>query len=195
MIEWLKSYTITLCTAVFFITAAELILPNNNMKKYARFVMGMILITVIINPIIKLYDNGFNFDKYVNAATNYMDQKKYEDNYSKYKESNRDETMKAFQQNVQKVCIGKLQNKFSKYNFDVTVDTVYDEEKSTPVIQKVTVMVSTGKIEKVKKIIIGKENNISETKNEMNDSLGKEIKKYLSEEINVPESNIGVFKK
>nr|WP_307897887.1 stage III sporulation protein AF [Clostridium botulinum] len=30
-----------------------MILPNNSIKKYAKFVLGLILITVVINPIIK----------------------------------------------------------------------------------------------------------------------------------------------
>ena len=110
MIEWLRGFTITLCTTVFFITIVELILPDNSMKKYSRFVMGLILITVIINPIIKLYNNNFNFDNYVNAATKYIDEKKYKNNYVEYKDEDKNQTMKVFQENMQNACEKKLKD-------------------------------------------------------------------------------------
>ena len=50
MIEGLKVWITSICTAIFFITAVEMILPDDSLKKYAKFVLGLILITVVISP-------------------------------------------------------------------------------------------------------------------------------------------------
>ncbi|MCD3297735.1 stage III sporulation protein AF, partial [Clostridium botulinum] len=50
MIQSIRQWVISIATAIFFITAVEMILPNNSIKKYAKFVLGLILITVVINP-------------------------------------------------------------------------------------------------------------------------------------------------
>ena len=42
-----------------------MILPDNNMKKYAKFVLGLILIVVIIKPIIKIFEKDFDFNSYL----------------------------------------------------------------------------------------------------------------------------------
>ena len=43
MIGELRNWIISICTAVIFITAVEMIMPNNSFKKYAKFVLGLIL--------------------------------------------------------------------------------------------------------------------------------------------------------
>ena len=57
-IETLKNIVITLVTVLIFISAVELISPNNKMKKYIKFILGLILISVILNPILQFVSNG-----------------------------------------------------------------------------------------------------------------------------------------
>ena len=56
--ETLKGIVTTLTTVLIFISAVELIAPKNKTKKYVSFVLGLILISVILNPIIKFISNG-----------------------------------------------------------------------------------------------------------------------------------------
>ena len=63
MIEGLKVWVTNITIAIFFITAVEMILPDNSMRKYAKFVLGLMLIVVIINPIMKIFDKDFNFNE------------------------------------------------------------------------------------------------------------------------------------
>lgn len=57
-IETLKGLVTTLVTILIFISAVELIAPNNKMKKYIKFVLGLILTSVILNPILQFVSNG-----------------------------------------------------------------------------------------------------------------------------------------
>lgn len=193
MLEHLKVWVINICTAVFFITAVEMILPDNKMKKYAKFVLGLILITVIMNPIIKIFNNDFNLESYVNSASKYFEEKEYTKDYDKYKISSIDNTVNVFSKNLENLCIEKLREKFPKDNYEVIVDAGYDTEKENFVINTINVGITEGKVKKIKKIKINDSKEVSSS--EIEDyKKSNIIKEYLSQLMNVPTDKIKVYK-
>ena len=56
--ELLKGFVITLVTTIIFMTAVELIAPDNSMKKYIKFILGLLLISVILTPIVAMLTKG-----------------------------------------------------------------------------------------------------------------------------------------
>ena len=56
--EELKEFVITLVTMLILMTAVELIAPDNNMKKYLKFVLGLIFIAIMLSPIISVFTKG-----------------------------------------------------------------------------------------------------------------------------------------
>ncbi len=193
MLEHLKVWVINICTAVFFITAVEMILPDNKMKKYAKFVLGLILITVIMNPIIKIFNNDFNLESYVNSASKYFEEKEYTKDYDKYKISSIDNTVNVFSKNLENLCIEKLREKFPKDNYEVIVDAGYDTEKENFVINTINVGITEGKVKKIKKIKINDSKEVSSS--EIEDyKKSNTIKEYLSQLMNVPTDKIKVYK-
>ncbi len=193
MLEHLKVWVINICTAVFFITAVEMILPDNKMKKYAKFVLGLILITVIMNPIIKIFNNDFNLESYVNSASKYFEEKEYTKDYDKYKISSIDNTVNVFSKNLENLCIEKLREKFPKDDYEVIVDAGYDTEKENFVINTINVGITEGKVKKIKKIKINDSKEVSSS--EIEDyKKSNIIKEYLSQLMNVPTDKIKVYK-
>ncbi|MCY6354072.1 stage III sporulation protein AF [Clostridium sp. ZS2-4] len=193
MLEHLKLWVINICTAVFFITAVEMILPDNKMKKYAKFVLGLILITVIVNPIIKIFNNDFNVESYVNSASKYFEGKEYAKDYDKYKVSSIDNTVSVFSQNLENLCIKKLKEKFPKDNCEVIVDAGYDAKSENFVINIINVGITEGKVKKIKKIRINDSKEVSNLEFE-DYKKSNVIKEYLSELMNIPTDKIKVYK-
>ena len=56
--ELVNNFVVTLVTTLIFITAVEILGPDNSMKKYVKFVLGLILISVLLSPIIKFFSKG-----------------------------------------------------------------------------------------------------------------------------------------
>lgn len=194
MLQSLREWLINICTAVFFITAVELILPDNSMKKYAKFVLGLILITVFMNPIIKLFNKNFDINTYTTAAIENFDKKKSVDEFGKYKEKNINNTIEVFKSNLQASCERKLKEKYPGTNYKVQVEAAYDNEHGKVDIKDVKVGVKDGSVEKVKKVTIG-DNSASVNKSEdMNNQRSTDIKKYLSDELNISKDIIRVQK-
>lgn len=193
MIEGLKGWIVNICTTVFFITAVEMLLPSNKMKKYAKFALGLILITVVMSPFIKIFDKNFNMDKYVSTAMDYFENKEYKNNYDKCKTDNIDSTVNVFSKNLEKVCKEKLKEKFPKDNYEVLIDTSFNDEKDNFVIDSVRVGITDKKIKKIKKVVINEKKNINKKQIE-NTKESNEIKKYVSEILNISKDKVIIYK-
>lgn len=194
MIEELRTWVISICTAVIFITAVEMILPNNNLKKYAKFVLGLILITVLINPIIKIFDKNFNIDDYTSKAVKYFDEKDYEQDLNKYKESSMINTLNTFKLNLENECEKKLKEEFPKNNYEVEASVSYDKNNDSVSIDKLKVKLKEGTVKKIKKVEVNTKDNSDALGETLNSKMSTQIKKYLKDELNVPADAIEVYK-
>ncbi|RII33297.1 stage III sporulation protein AF [Clostridium chromiireducens] len=195
-IENLKSIVTTLVTVLIFISAVELISPSNKMKKYIRFVLGLILITVILNPILQFVSNG---DKSVLESI-----KKYEEVFSKNEnnlevnnsdEINNNQNMgdnrkKAFINNFNKNCDNLLKSKFKDMNFKSEVDCDINFTDVTLNVKKLKIGVNDSRVKKIKKIVINKDVNVNMNED---DEEYIEVKDYLSNELDIPKEKIEVY--
>jgi len=195
LLQWLKEWITNIAVAVFFITAIEMLLPKNNIKKYGKFVLGLILITVILNPIIKIFNKDYNISQYADKATASFNNIEYKNDFDKYKKKNREETLNNFKANLQNQTKKKLEEKFPENKYEVNVEIAYDEEKDNLQIKSMDVGVKGNKIEKIKKvnkINIGNNENVKEGKKTF-EGEGK-IKQFISNEFKVSSEVIKVYK-
>lgn len=193
MLEGLKNWILSICTAVFFITAVEMILPNNDLKKYAKFVLGIILITVFLNPIIKIFDSDFNIALFSDNFSNTLNNKEYSISLQEYKDKNILETLKVFEENLKLNCEKKLKDKYPQDSFNVSVDASYNDKKENYEVNNIKIGMKKGGIERIKNIQIS-------PKVKSVDSLNSEVKKqntlvktYISNEFNLSVENIEVY--
>lgn len=151
MIEGIKSWIINIGCTIFFITAVEMILPDNSMKKYSKFVLGLILITVIINPVLYLlYDGGLNNSSYVNKVYDELQTNNSVNNVQRYKQQNIDATLKVFQDNLKVSCEKILRDKFPDYNFYPEILAEYNKENSQFQIKEMTIKTNYTKEEDIR---------------------------------------------
>ncbi|NFN87380.1 stage III sporulation protein AF [Clostridium sporogenes] len=195
MLQWLKEWITNIAVAVFFITAIEMLLPKNNIKKYGKFVLGLILITVILNPIIKIFNKDYNISQYAEKATASFNNMEYKNDFDKYKKKNKEETLNNFKVNLETQTKKKLEEKFPENKYEVSVKIVYDEEKNNLEIKSMDVGVKDNKIEKIKKVSkinIGNNENGKEDKKTF-EGEGK-IKQFINSEFKVASEVIKVYK-
>ena len=194
MIDALKGWIITICTAIFFITAVEMILPDNNIKKYAKFVLGLILITVLIKPLIMIFDKKYDISAYADNAAVYFSKNSSSDDLKKYKNENIKSTAAAFEKNLNEVCIKYLKQEYPENEYDVMCSIAYDDTNEVMTIKRIEVYVRHGKIQPVEKVVINKKNN-DENNKAADDETAKKIIALLSQKIDVSKDIIRVFKK
>lgn len=65
MIEILKNWVINIVVIIFFVAFIEIMLPKSSMKRYVNMVLGLLIIIVLINPIIKFMANDIDIEREV----------------------------------------------------------------------------------------------------------------------------------
>lgn len=194
MVDWVKSWVMNICVAVIFITAVELIIPGNKFKNYIKFIMGLILIAVILNPMIKIFNNETDVTSYIKAADKYVSSASYENNFEKYKQQDKEDTLNTFKTNLQNSCSKMLEDKFPDNDYEVTVDVKLDNESNQVDITALNVAVKNKGIQRVKDIHIDSKSVSSNQENKVDPQVDKEIKDYLNDQLKVPKDNISVYK-
>lgn len=192
--EILKDWVSDICVTILFMTAIELVLPENSIKRYAKFVLGLIFIVVVINPIINFVNQDNNLYKDIAINENYID--KFDDylknNFEEYSERARKTTLETFKENISKNCEIILENKFKKDKFDVDVSGVY-ESGDFKILEVIIRVEEPGvkKIETIEEVVIDdkQDNKIINKEG----AKAKEIRKFLSDELNILENIIKVY--
>lgn len=196
-IETIKNIVITIVTMLIFISAVEIISPNNKMKNYIKFILGLILISVILNPIIKFISNGEknvvdSIDSYEALFSQNKDNVDA-DNINTLKENkdSGDSRKRAFINNFNKNCDRLLRNQFKNITFISEIDCEVNFTDITLNVKKLRIGVSENKVNKIKKILIkSKEQNNKEEENKKY----PEIIDFVSKELNIPKEKIEVYK-
>ncbi|WP_238915998.1 stage III sporulation protein AF [Clostridium sp. YIM B02555] len=194
-IDVLKNIVITIVTVLIFISAVEIMVPNNKMKKYVNFVLGLILIAVILSPIVKFLSNG---DKeIVNSIKSYEEifsdnQNKFKsDNVSTLKNNGKEDTKKElFIRNFNKNCEDLLKNKFKEMTFKSELECDVDFNNITINIKKLKIGIADSKVNKIKKVRINKEKTDNKEENEEY----SEVVNYISNQLDIPKEKIEIYK-
>ncbi len=189
--ELLNKFVITLVTTLIFMTAVELIAPDNSMKKYLKFVLGLILITVILNPILTIILNGEQELKDVISG--------YEEEYNVNKKDNEstENIIKikedSFKDNFNKNCESMLKQEFKDLEFKCNVDCVVDFNDNDFTINKLSIQIKDKKVKKVEKIDKVDINSKKDKKDTVNKEY-KDVVKFISKELNIDENKIDIYK-
>ncbi|MGH4125669.1 MAG: stage III sporulation protein AF [Clostridium sp.] len=194
MIELLKAWVINITIAMFFITAVEMILPDNNMKKYAKFVLGLLLIVVIINPIIKIFNKNFDFYSYSKKATSYMESSTVVTDIQKYKDINILNTTENFKVNLEKQCIINLQEAYPENQYNADIDIVYDDKKAVFNINKIEIGIADKGVRNIRKIEINTKSVNASKRDILQGEQGDKIKRLLSSKFKISASIVTVYK-
>jgi len=194
LIEVLKVWVTNITIAMFFITAVEMILPDNDMKKYAKFVLGLMLIVVILNPIIKIFNKDFNFYSYSNKAISYMDSSTVVTDIKKYKDINILNTSENFKKNLEQQCIMNLEEAYPENRYNANIDIVYDDKKAFFNINRIEIGIVDKGVKSIKEIEINTKSVTASKKNILKGEEGDKIKRLLSGKFKLPGNIITVYK-
>ena len=197
--EWFSSWSKGIVIAVIISTLVEMIIPNNNSKKYIKIIIGIFIVYTIISPIIeKLLGQDINeyieVDNYIQASSSNVEENK--DFQAKANES----IKKIYVQNLQNDIKTKLKSKgyiAESININISNDDSYNIEK---IEVKINEKVAVNENEKQTKTIVDTIRYIQvkiDNKNEENKSVIDEndkntIKQLLKDNYDISENKITI---
>lgn len=178
MIEALGKWIVTICVAIFFATAVQMILPDNSLKKYCNFVLGLIVFVVMITPILKLFNSEVEIGNIIEESASFVFSDNDEQDYSKYREANINATLEKFKDNLEAECTKDLKRSF-KEEYKATFQVSYDKNNSLFNIDSVEITINDGTVDAVKEVQIGEPAvEVGNTKEEIGQK-GNELRNTL----------------
>jgi len=193
LLDVLKVWITNITVAIFFITAVEMILPDNNMKKYAKFVLGLMLIVVIINPIIKIFNKDFDFYSYTNRASSYMESSTAVTDVKKYKDNNILNTTQNFKENLENECIVNLQEAYPENQYNADIEIIYDDKDKVFNISKVEIGITNKGVKNIQRIEINAKSVNASKDIILKGEEGDKIKRFLSNKFKISSKIITVY--
>ncbi len=194
MIEALGEWIITICVAIFFTTAVQMILPDNSLKKYCNFVLGLIVFVVILSPIVKIFNKDLQMNKIINESADLVFNDMSKGNYEEYRQANINNTLERFKKNLEKQCITDLEKNFKGDKYSAEVRASYDTKNSIFIIERIEVGINDGSVERVKKVQIGDKPVQVDNQDSSTDKKSMEIRDFISSKYDIDKNNIYVYK-
>ncbi|ADL13252.1 stage III sporulation protein AF [Acetohalobium arabaticum] len=65
LVAWIRNIVVILLLTSFI----ELLLPESELEKYTRVVLGLFIVIAILNPILNLFNNNYNFQQITDLLT------------------------------------------------------------------------------------------------------------------------------
>lgn len=150
--------------------------------------------TVLMSPILKLFDKNFDINTYLQTASSSIESKSNTANLEKYKDSSLQDTVNAFKTNLQTSIAKQLKQKYLDKQFKVEVSATFDDQTDNFNISKVKVGVMDGNVEKIKKVVIGDNSNLVSSDANADDAASISMKQYLGSQLSLDTSKIQIYK-
>lgn len=203
MIEFFSSWAKGIGVTVVIISIIEMLLPNNNSKKYIRMILGIYIIFNIISPLIKNKEsfNVNNIDLNEGTITTSIEEVDQTSMNKRIK--------KIYEQELEKDIINKLEEKGYEIKECKVITQISTKENEETKINKIKLNIQNKKdetkikestenkiiteIQKIKKVETSfKENNEGNKEDEDSKNITKSdmqnIKKFLIDEYGVSEN-------
>jgi stage III sporulation protein AF len=71
--EFMKSWITNITAVIIFTMLLDILIPNNDLKKFAKVIMGLLIILVIIQPFLMVKNIGYQFQSTMTQAAAYIE--------------------------------------------------------------------------------------------------------------------------
>ena len=71
--EFMKSWITNITVVIIFTMLLDILIPNNDMKKFAKVIMGLLIVLVIVKPLLMVKNVGYQFESTMAQTAAYID--------------------------------------------------------------------------------------------------------------------------
>ena len=169
MILFFKSWCEGIIVAIIISIIIESIVPEGNMKKYVKVVIGIYVVFTILNPILGKIDMEIDLNKFANYSSIQTSTPNIE-NIKELYTNGINETLKNNIEDEFGYCVSNIQ---------ISYDENYEN------IESISLKIQDSSISKIEKVQIGNYTNDVTSEKDFD-----EIKNYISENYKIDKSKI-----
>lgn len=186
MISILKNWITSIVVVIIFMALVDMILPANSLKKYAKFVLGLIVILIIMKPVFTLFDHSNDVEGEINQYIERIDGI----NAAKEKTNSNvidAETLKVFKENLEKKIIDTIWNG-CKNKYEIVKMEIIEDPKNQEYLSISSIVLKS--LSQSKTINLVTKVSIENTEDKENYFWDKAAGKILEKDFNIKTSDI-----
>jgi len=181
--------------AVIFVTFIDILMPNNSMRKYTKLILGLLVMAVILNPVLRFIKNDFSLAEYSFKYQTRLDSMYIKEQSAEFSESQSRAVSQLYKKNLENQIGMQIRNEVGDKEIKVSVEIVEDtNSKNFGQIKSINVAIVDGikAVEKVDKILIGPENEEMEKSEEKEDGAYEGLREKISSIYGVHKDSVRV---
>jgi len=193
----LKEWIINIVSICLIGVLFDIVMPNGNLKKYGRFIIGLVTLVVIISPILDLLDQLPQLEKYIASNVFDLNSKSFEYQSKIVSETQQSQVKKIFQANIENHIEQEIQRETGYNNVRARVELGNTDIQEMSGLDRIYIEIRKGEegIKPVEPVYINV--NYSENSNQKKENATDidsvetaRIKKYVSEIYKIDPSKI-----
>ena len=197
MVNWFNAWSKGIVGAVIIATLMEMVIPNNNSKKYIKILLGIFIVYTIISPIMEIFSKEdinkyIDFEDYIEASSNAA----YEEKEGV--DRNNNAVQNIYIKGIQNDIMTKLKTKGFIAD-EISVQISQDGSYNIELIKiNISEKIETGNrkdtrtiVDNIKAIVINIEGG-KQSDQIIDDNDKHTIKQYLNSQYNIGEEKIQV---
>lgn len=201
-----SQYIKNIAVCIIFSAFIQMLLPNNNFRKYIDLVLGFIIIIIVLNPIVKVFSNDYGIDYEVFSMDSRIKNAKIIKQKEVYSEGQKEVILDAYKAQIHEQIKNLIAQNIGMQikSIDLEVDEDYDSSHFAS-IKKLSIYVENDEqtiqdsqeviyIEKIKKVSIQPE---AEQNNkpvmDRDTQLEKKIETLISDFYKLDKDNIYII--
>lgn len=195
MIAFFTIWVKTIIFAVLFATFLEFLLPNSNMQRFVKVIMGLFIMLTVLNPIVELVHNGWQANHVTAIAGNTSDYSAISQANQKLEQDRDGLVLEVYKMDIAKQAQALISaiDGVASSKVVVFLGDGDKKDKGPRKIKALEVYIQPGlskKDEKVAKVVIG--SAPSDSYKEIQPELVSRIKKTLCEFYHLNDGQVSV---
>lgn len=124
MLDFLRTWITNIAVIIIFAAFLEMLLPNSDMKRYVKVIIGLLVLLVIIKPFIMIKDINMSFKHNVLETSRFLDRNTINDESSNISVYQNEQALELYKANLKKQIIRTVlsHGKFSEDAIAVNLD-------------------------------------------------------------------------
>lgn len=195
----IKEWIINIVSISLIGVLLDIVMPNGNLKKYSRFIIGLVTVVVILNPILDLFNKLPELEKYIALNVFDLDVKSLEYQRKIMAETQQNQVIKMFRNNLEKYISHQVRKLTGYSNVNVQVELDEDNIQDIEAIDGIYIEIEKekrlGAVEPIEISVdgTGEKVNKIEDASYIDEEMLSDIKKHISDVYNVDPSNIYIY--
>lgn len=143
---------------IVFATLIEILMPNSSFKKYIKFILGLLVMTIMLQPIFGILNSEFSLSEGSFKYQNKLDSEYIKKQAENYRDKQSANLTELYKQNLETQIAEQVEREIGDRDVSVTV-SIIEDTKSELFGNINSISITIGKqvkaVDKVERVIIG----------------------------------------